>query len=63
VSPEKAPLAALIPHRTAYVTSLSKSLFPGMRLGCVSAPPEMLDSILGAVWASMIMASPIGRIC
>ena len=60
VSPEKAPLAALIPHRTAYVTSLSKSLFPGMRLGCVSAPPEMLDSIVGAVWASMIMASPIG---
>src|SRR5215208_3080056 len=60
VSPERAPLAALIPHRTAYVTSLSKSLFPGMRLGCVAAPPEMLDSIVGAVWASMIMASPIG---
>jgi DNA-binding transcriptional MocR family regulator len=60
VSPEKAPLASLIPHRTVYVTSLSKSLFPGMRLGCVSAPPEMLDSITGAVWASMIMASPIG---
>ena len=60
VSPEKTPLAALIPHRTVYVTSLSKSLFPGMRLGCVSAPPEMLESITGAVWASMIMASPIG---
>ena len=60
VSPEKAPLAALIPHRTVYVTSLSKSLFPGMRLGCVSAPPELLESITGAVWASMIMASPIG---
>jgi len=60
VSPEKTPLAALIPHRTVYVTSLSKSLFPGMRLGCVSAPPEMIESITGAVWASMIMASPIG---
>ena len=60
VSPEKAPLAALIPHRTVYVTSLSKSLFPGMRLGCVSAPPELLEGITGAVWASMIMASPIG---
>src|SRR5829696_8984140 len=60
LSPEKAPLAALIPHRTVYLTSLSKSLFPGMRLGCVAAPAEMLDSIVGAVWASMIMASPIG---
>ena len=60
VSPEKVPLAALIPHRTAYLTSLSKSLFPGMRLGCVVAPPDMLEGITGAVWSSMIMASPIG---
>jgi DNA-binding transcriptional MocR family regulator len=60
VSPERAPLAALIPHRTVYLTSLSKSLFPGMRLGCVAAPPETLEAITGAVWASMIMASPIG---
>ncbi len=60
VSPEKAPLAALIPQRTVYLTSLSKSLFPGMRLGCVAAPPEMLDALAGAVWSSMIMASPIG---
>jgi DNA-binding transcriptional MocR family regulator len=60
LSPEKAPLASLIPHRTAYLTSLSKSLFPGMRLGCVTAPAEMLEGIVSAVWASMIMASPIG---
>jgi len=31
-----------------------------MRLGCVAAPPELLDGIAGAVWSSMIMASPIG---
>ncbi len=60
VSPEKTPLAALIPNRTVYLTSLSKSLFPGMRLGCVAAPPELIDGIAGAVWSSMIMASPIG---
>lgn len=59
-SPEKTPLAALIPNRTVYVTSLSKSLFPGMRLGCVTAPPDLLDGVVGAVWSSMIMASPIG---
>ena len=27
----------LIPERTIFVTSLSKSLFPGLRLGCVVA--------------------------
>jgi DNA-binding transcriptional MocR family regulator len=60
LSPEKAPLAALIPKRTVFVTSLSKSLFPGMRLGCVAAPPDILDKVTGAVWTTMIMASPIG---
>ena len=59
-SPEKTPLAALLPNRTVYLTSLSKSLFPGMRLGCVTAPPDLLDGVVGAVWSSMIMASPIG---
>src|SRR5688500_14825387 len=60
LSPEKAPLAALIPQRTVFVTSLSKSLFPGMRLGCVAAPPDILEKVAGAVWTTMIMASPIG---
>ena len=40
LSPERWPLARLIPQRTVFVTSLSKSLFPGMRLGCAVAPPE-----------------------
>ena len=60
LSPERAPLAASIPGRTVFVTSLSKSLFPGMRLGCVVAPPELLEKIVSTVWSSMIMASPIG---
>jgi DNA-binding transcriptional MocR family regulator len=60
LSPERTPLAALIPERTVYVTSLSKSLFPGMRLGCVMAPAPILEKIANAVWTSMIMASPIG---
>jgi DNA-binding transcriptional MocR family regulator len=60
LSPERTPLAALIPERTVYVTSLSKSLFPGMRLGCVVAPPPLLDKIVNAIHWTMIMASPIG---
>ena len=38
LSPERWPLARLIPHRTVFVTSLSKSLFPGMRLGLRGCP-------------------------
>jgi DNA-binding transcriptional MocR family regulator len=56
---ERAPLARLIPARTVFVTSLSKSLFPGLRLGCVVAPPAILESVTAAVHASMIMTSPI----
>src|SRR5688572_4979703 len=59
-SPERAPLMTLIPARTVFVTSLSKSLFPGLRLGCVVAPPAMLEKIMSAIWATMIMPSPIG---
>jgi DNA-binding transcriptional MocR family regulator len=60
LSPERWPLARLIPHRTVFVSSLSKSLFPGLRLGCAVAPPPILDRIVGAVWATMIAASSIG---
>lgn len=60
LSTERAPLAALIPHRTVFVTSLSKSLLPGIRLGCVAAPPEIAERVTHAVWTTMIMASPIG---
>jgi len=60
LSPERTPLRPLLPHRTIYVTSLSKSLFPGLRLGCVVAPPTMIEKITRAVWASMISTSPIG---
>ena len=48
LSPERWPLARLIPHRTVFVTSLSKSLFPGMRLGCAVAPPGILDRIVAS---------------
>src|SRR5262245_709890 len=60
LSPERTPLRSLIADRTIYVTSLSKSLFPGLRLGCVVAPPSMIEKITRAVWATMISTSPIG---
>jgi DNA-binding transcriptional MocR family regulator len=59
-SPERTPLAALIPERVVFITSLSKSLFPGMRLGCAHATPAIVEKLVAAVSASMIMTSPIG---
>ena len=58
--PQTAPLMPLIPERTIFVTSLSKSLFPGLRLGCVVAAPAVLDKVCEAISATMIMPSPIG---
>jgi len=60
LSPERTPLAPLIPHRTVFVTGLSKSLFPGLRLGCVVAPRPLVEKIALAVWTTMISTSPIG---
>ncbi len=58
--PHTAPLMPLIPERTIFVTSLSKSLFPGLRLGCVVAQPAVLEKVCEAISATMIMPSPIG---
>jgi DNA-binding transcriptional MocR family regulator len=58
--PDRSPLMTLIPERTLFVTSLSKSLFPGLRVGCVVAPPPLLEKITAAIWATMVMPSPIG---
>jgi DNA-binding transcriptional MocR family regulator len=60
LSPEQTCLATLIPDRTIFVTSLSKSLFPGLRMGCAVAAPAFLERLNAAVWATTLMTSPIG---
>jgi DNA-binding transcriptional MocR family regulator len=60
LSPEREPLAALLPERTIFITSLSKSLFPGLRLGCAVPPATLVDKVTSAVWATLINTSPIG---
>ena len=59
-SPERTPLAVLLPERTVFVTSLSKSLLPGLRVGCIVAPPALLERLVLGVWATMVMVSPVG---
>jgi DNA-binding transcriptional MocR family regulator len=60
LSPEREPLAAILPERTIFITSLSKSLFPGLRLGCAVPPASLVEKVTSAVWATMINTSPIG---
>ena len=60
LSQERGSLFALIPDRTIFVSSVSKSLFPGMRLGCAVAAPPILERLSAAVWTTTICVPPIG---
>jgi DNA-binding transcriptional MocR family regulator len=53
------PLAALAPDHTIFVTSVSKCLAPGLRIGIVRAPEIHREAIRNAVQMSCWMPSPI----
>jgi DNA-binding transcriptional MocR family regulator len=53
------PLAALVPDRTYYVTSTSKTLAPGLRVGFVAAPPGMADRLAATVRVTTWGAAPL----
>ncbi|MDU9390022.1 PLP-dependent aminotransferase family protein [Pseudomonas sp. zfem002] len=40
-----APMAALLPERTIYICALSKCIAPGLRMGFVMAPRELVQDI------------------
>ncbi|GAA0274570.1 PLP-dependent aminotransferase family protein [Cryptosporangium japonicum] len=44
-----APLAALAPERTVYVSGLSKSVATGLRVGFLAAPPALVASLERAI--------------
>ena len=49
-----APIATLAPERTIYLTSASKSLAPGLRVGWAVAPADIAPRLAGAVFASTV---------
>jgi len=51
------PMAALIPERTIHITSVSKFLAPGLRLGFVKAPAALVGRIT-ARFADLSLAAP-----
>lgn len=53
------PLVALVPERTAYVTSTSKCLGPGLRVGFVRAAAPLAKAIRNAVGLTCWMPAPL----
>ena len=53
------PLACFAPERTLYVTGVSKSLAPGLRVGYLHAPAEYARALRAAVNLSCWMPPPL----
>lgn len=54
-----APIAALIPEQGYYISSVSKGLAPGLRIGFAAVPAAAVGAVGTAVRASNGMASPM----
>jgi DNA-binding transcriptional MocR family regulator len=53
------PIAALAPERTLYLTSLTKCLMPGLRLGWLVVPDTMIAAARGRHMVTNWMAAPL----
>ena len=52
------PIAAFAPERCYLVTSLSKSIFPALRLGFAVCPPGQTEGVAAMVRMSLLTVSP-----
>ncbi|NER60410.1 PLP-dependent aminotransferase family protein [Pseudomonas sp. MAFF212428] len=58
-SPQHKPISAYAPERSIYLTSLSKSILPALRIGYLHAPPDTLSRLSSMVRSSVWMPSPL----
>jgi DNA-binding transcriptional MocR family regulator len=56
---DETPLVAALPDRVVHISSLSKSLAAGLRVGFLHAPSALIQRLAAAVFASSVMASPV----
>lgn len=59
VAPEVPLVAARAPELTLVVTSLSKSVAGGLRVGFLAAPARWRDALASGIWNTVVMASPV----
>ena len=52
-------LASMAPERTIYMTSCSKSMAPGLRVGFTAAPPDLVPRIAAGVRVMSWMVPPL----
>ncbi|MCP5419062.1 MAG: PLP-dependent aminotransferase family protein [Gammaproteobacteria bacterium] len=53
------PLVTLIPERTCYLNSISKCLFPGLRVGYLLVPEDNLERYGAIIRTTMWMVAPL----
>lgn len=53
------PLRAYAPDRVIYVSSLSKAVAPGLRVGCVVGPEAVMPGIGAALRTMLLMSAPL----
>lgn len=53
------PVSSFAPDNSVFVTSLSKCVAPGLRIGFVKAPPTILERMSSALRATTWMATPL----
>jgi DNA-binding transcriptional MocR family regulator len=53
------PLTAIAPAHSYYITSTSKSMAPGLRVGYVVAPESRVDRVAGVIRASTWLIAPL----
>jgi DNA-binding transcriptional MocR family regulator len=58
VRPRVPPLSSFSPRRSIYLTSLSKCISPGLRIGYLRAPQQFLSRIGVALRSSILRATP-----
>jgi len=59
LAPDVPLLASMAPDRTIVVTSLSKSVAGGFRVGYVAVPSRMRETLASCIWNTVVMASPV----